>query len=265
MKATIVLLLVLSMGLLAVLVWQNSAIDDEMARWVPLQHLPTGLGKEVPEHCQVDALRQAIGDALAAMDVNTGRIDALSQLPRRKLRRLARGVLDCQPWSLAPDQVQSSAAVFNAWLGRERFAALRPSARHACQVLRWQSAGIELVTDSCDRVLSGLPGRWAASQASQFDGLRLRTSNPGVLEANRRFLIRPYDPKRMVELALRLHRAGYEDAAARIQQELVQISPDSAATLENAIKLKTKVPAAGTSEPSDRPISRMTALSSNRF
>ena len=237
MKAGILLSSFVAAALLIGVLSLGLRLDDETARWVPLQSLPTEAEESIPEDCHAHELNRAVTEALVASEVPIGRIDALEDLPDHRLRPLLRKVLDCKPWSLAPDQSRLSAAVVDAWLRSRHFSAFSPTAHRACRAFRWQSFAIEDVAESCDQVLSGLPGRWAARKTSRVHGLRLRADDDGLLKANRRFLQRPYDPQRVVDLALQLEMAGYPDAAKHLHREVIQMSPDAASALENALEM----------------------------
>jgi hypothetical protein len=233
MKLGGMLLVVLLLMVAAALIWHESMVDDETASTVPLQALPA-LSSDPPESCRRIAFQQAIDEALTKSGLSAATIDALQGLPSRRSGRLVRRILDCRPWSLGPDQIQLSAAVFDGWLRKHRLRFLSPTARHACQTFRWQSASFQGVAESCDRVLFGLPGRWAVRSMPSISGLHLSNATPDLLEANRRFLQAPYDPGRVIRLALALEEGGHSDAARRLHREIAQISPDAAAALENA-------------------------------
>jgi hypothetical protein len=234
MKPAVVLLAMLSLMLVAVVVRQESKIDDDTASTVPLQALPS-LSSDPPESCRKIVLQQAINGALVKSGISAANIDALQKLSSRISGRLVRRILDCHPWSLGSDQVQLSAAVLDAWLRKHRLRFLSPTARRVCTAFRWQSASFEGVAESCDRVLFGLPGRWAVRSIPSITGLHLDKPAPALLDANRRFLQAPYDAARVIRLALALEQSGHTDAARRLHREAAQISPDAAAALDNAL------------------------------
>ncbi len=230
-----IVLSALLMLLFALALWRGPAVDPALTLTVRFQSVPAVDARQSPERCRAEALDQAVTEAFDGAGISMAATDALERLPRRQLRRLLEQVLDCRPWSLAADQAQLSGAIVSAWLTGSRWTRLSRSAHQACQSFRWQAASFATVSEACDRVLSGWSGRWAASAAPDTDGLRLAPEDDHLRDANLQALIRPFDPQALTVLALRLDRAGQADAALRLHRELLQLDPDAAAALENAL------------------------------